>query len=348
MSRPRHRSSVRTTETIGGVELPINQVERVKAATRHDGVAMEKYEPRFPVPGTQAEKRAERRVALMFLLAFLGGAGYMVITIIWPWRFQLVGGIDHLFTPLLGLCMALALFGVGAGLVLMVKTLMPAEDAVQERHDGFSPPEDRAMTGAILKEGYDSIGLGRRSLLKRVLGLTGLGLGAMALAPFAGFIKNPKDTMFNTPFRAGVKLVREDGTPVKPADIPVHGFITVYPGVKGGILSSDGPTLLFHLDPASKVIIRPGHETWHVGDYYAYSKICTHAGCPASLWEDQTGRILCPCHQSQFDVLDGCRPVFGPAARSLPQLPIELDRDGFFVAKSDYHEAVGPSFWERG
>ena len=89
------------------------------------------------------------------------------------------------------------------------------------------------------------------------------------------------------------------------------------------------------------------HETFRYGDYYAYSKICTHVGCPVSLYEQQTGRILCPCHQSQFDVNDGARPVFGPAARPLPQLPITVDDEGYFIAVSDFTEPVGPGFWEN-
>jgi ubiquinol-cytochrome c reductase iron-sulfur subunit len=105
--------------------------------------------------------------------------------------------------------------------------------------------------------------------------------------------------------------------------------------------------MLIRLRPSDRVHQRPGHSGYHYGDYYAYSKICTHAGCPVSLYEQQDHRLLCPCHQSQFDVLDACRPIFGPASRSLPQLPIGVDDEGYFIAKSDYTEAVGPAFWER-
>ena len=83
------------------------------------------------------------------------------------------------------------------------------------------------------------------------------------------------------------------------------------------------------------------------GNYIAYSKICTHAGCPASLYEQQTNRLLCPCHQSQFQITDNARPIFGPATRRLPMLPLEVDEEGFFVAKSDFRVPIGPGFWER-
>lgn len=100
-------------------------------------------------------------------------------------------------------------------------------------------------------------------------------------------------------------------------------------------------------DDASRVVEREGQEGFHYGDYYAYSKICTHIGCPTSLYEAQTNRILCPCHQSQFDALHYAKPVFGPAARALPQLPITVDEEGYLIAAGNFVEPVGPAFWER-
>lgn len=100
-------------------------------------------------------------------------------------------------------------------------------------------------------------------------------------------------------------------------------------------------------EDAQKAVQREGQEDFHYGDYYAYSKICTHIGCPTSLYEQQTNRILCPCHQSQFDALHWGKPVFGPAARALPELPISVDREGYLYAKGNFIEPVGPAFWER-
>ncbi len=98
---------------------------------------------------------------------------------------------------------------------------------------------------------------------------------------------------------------------------------------------------------AQRVTEREGQEDFHYGDYYAYSKICTHIGCPTSLYEAQTNRILCPCHQSQFDALQYGKPIFGPAARALPQLPVTIDEDGYLIANGNFIEPVGPAFWER-
>ncbi|MCT2153606.1 cytochrome bc1 complex Rieske iron-sulfur subunit [Corynebacterium sanguinis] len=99
-------------------------------------------------------------------------------------------------------------------------------------------------------------------------------------------------------------------------------------------------------EDANRVVEREGQETFHYGDYYAYSKICTHIGCPTSLYEAQTNRILCPCHQSQFDALHYGKPIFGPAARALPQLPVTVDEEGYLVASGNFIEPVGPAFWE--
>ena len=85
--------------------------------------------------------------------------------------------------------------------------------------------------------------------------------------------------------------------------------------------------MLIRLRPedGAKAIKRKGQESFNYGDYFAYSKICTHLGCPTSLYEQQTNRILCPCHQSQFNALEYGKPIFGPAARALPQLPITVN-----------------------
>jgi ubiquinol-cytochrome c reductase iron-sulfur subunit len=91
-----------------------------------------------------------------------------------------------------------------------------------------------------------------------------------------------------------------------------------------------------------------GTMNWTVDNIVAYSKICTHVGCPVALYEQTTHHILCPCHQSTFDAPTGATVIFGPAARPLPQLPLTVDSSGYLVAKSDFTEPVGPSFWERG
>jgi len=239
--------------------------------------------------------------------------------------------------------------------------------SIQDRHEAMSTDEDRQITGQTLLYTVDELGVQRRPLLKGALAVGLLPVGLVAVAPLiGGLIVNPHKRerkedppLFRTGFSSAanggkdVRLAREDGTPIRPEDVSVGGQITVFPGIPGGASNeyADSPTLLIHLRAddgelarQNAVAINQG-AMW--GNYIAYSKICTHAGCPASLYEQQTNRLLCPCHQSQFLITDNARPIFGPASRSLPQLPIKVDGEGFFVASSDYRETVGPDFWER-
>jgi ubiquinol-cytochrome c reductase iron-sulfur subunit len=131
---------------------------------------------------------------------------------------------------------------------------------------------------------------------------------------------------------------------VRVDDLEVGGVITVFP--EGNVGAADSQTLLIRLSDTA-VTTRPGRETWGPDGYVAYSKVCTHAGCPVGLYQQSLERLLCPCHQSTFEVANGATPVFGPATRSLPQLPLMVDNDGFLRAQSDYDQPIGPGFWNR-
>jgi ubiquinol-cytochrome c reductase iron-sulfur subunit len=141
-------------------------------------------------------------------------------------------------------------------------------------------------------------------------------------------------------------VVQQDGTPLKPSDLSPDSVVTVWPD--GHTDAADAPTLLIRTRDGQDFRPRPGREGWTVHGIVAYSKLCTHVGCPVGLYQAAEGLLLCPCHQSTFDVLDGARPVFGPAARSLPQLPLDLDDDGYLIATADFSGPVGPGFWDRG
>ena len=321
---------------------------------RYDGVEIVHFEP-GPEPGSNLEKRAVRQVGTAFTLAGLFAFAFVVVYVgsgwflpDWQWEITEFGW-SALFTPLLGLFMGLSMTMVGIGLVLYTKKLLPHETAVQDKHDGSH--FDRVTTGATLVSGYHGSGLARRKLITRSLAFMGGGLGLMLIMPLGGLIKNPNkgDPLGTTSWAEGVRLVRYDGSPVRPGDQEPGSLETVFPAVPGGNVQADAATMLIRLRPEQLDSLRPreGHGDFRYGDYVAYSKICTHAGCPVSLYEQETSRILCPCHQSMFDVTQGAKPVFGPATRALPQLPIAVDDEGFFVARSDYIEAVGPTYWNR-
>ncbi|MEU3457352.1 Rieske 2Fe-2S domain-containing protein [Micromonospora sp. NPDC006766] len=338
----------------------LSRFDVVKEGARRDDIEIVHYEPQV-VPGSKAERRLTRTVAAMFLLTGAAATAFLVVYIWWPWQWQPGGGGDKFYTPLLGVTLGLALLGVGFGILTWGKKLLPKEVSIQDRHDQPSSPEDRKITGETMRYMADELGVKRRPLLGVSL-LAGLApVGAAAAAPLiGGLIRNPhKDNeMFTTGFKPvdgkRIRLIREDGRPIRPADVSVGGQLTVFPGIDGGVSNryADSPTLLIHLRDEDAQKSRAAnakieHADYMWGNFVAFSKICTHAGCPASLYEQQTNRLLCPCHQSQFLITRNAEPVFGPASRRLPQLPIEVDEEGFFVAKSDYTEAIGPDFWER-
>src|SRR5688500_6682899 len=325
-----------------------------RLGAHYDGVEILHVDP-GPEPGSRLEKRAIRQVGLtftmagvfafLFVLVYVGSGWFLPD---WHWEIS-EGGWSALFTPLLGLLMGRSLLCVGVGLVLFTKKLLPHETAVQDKHDGSH--FDRVTAGATLVGGFHNSGLARRKLITRSLALMGGGVGLMLIMPLGGRGRTPNRGSPRRPanWAAGVRLVRNDGTPIRPGAQEPGSLETVFPAVPGGNLQADAATMLIRLRPQQVENLRPreGHAEFAYGEYVAYSKICTHAGCPVSLYEQETSRILCPCHQSQFDVTQGAKPVFGPATRSLPQLPIEVDDEGFFVARSDYIEAVGPTYWNR-
>jgi ubiquinol-cytochrome c reductase iron-sulfur subunit len=218
------------------------------------------------------------------------------------------------------------------------------------------------------------------------IGLGAFGLGTL-VAFMGGLIKNPwkpvvptaegnKAVLWTsgwTPRFKGetVYMARATGRPgespfvkMRPEDIDAGGMETVFPWREsdgdGTTIESHerlseiamgvrNPVMLIRIRPVdmAKVVKRKGQESFNFGELFAFTKVCSHLGCPSSLYEQQSYRILCPCHQSQFDALHFAKPIFGPAARALAQLPITIDQDGYLVANGDFIEPVGPAFWER-
>ena len=348
--------------------------EAMIEGAKADGFTIVHRRNRFPVPGTKAEKRAERGVAFAFTISALAGVGFVVAFIAMPYRWHLPGTPQdfRFYTPTLGVLLGIMLAAMGIGMVLWAKWLMPEEEVLQDRHNEPSTEEDILMTQATLTTGLQDTGLPRRSLILRSLGLAGGALATVPLVALVGaMIKKPGNQLFHTMYRPNKKLFPPNGhvpivdytwRRIGPDDLLPGSIMTVFPGVrqigedgKDGVHSASSPTLLIRLRPGQTVKARKGQASFgwpsQAPEYLAFSKICTHAGCPASLYEQQTTRLLCPCHQSQFEVLEDAKPVFGPATRSLPKLPlgVEVGPDGrqYFVALNDYPEPIGPGFWER-
>ncbi|GAA2627509.1 ubiquinol-cytochrome c reductase iron-sulfur subunit [Paractinoplanes durhamensis] len=357
-----------STEPVDVSDPRLSRFEIVKEGARRDEIEIVTYESQFHGTDSKAEKRVVRNIALLFLIAGVGGFAFLGFYIWWPWRFELGETMSDYYTPLLGISLAVSLFGVGFGILAWAKKLLPHEVSIQQRHNDPSPSDEQLITGQTILFVGDELGQGvqRRPLLKGAIAIGMAPIGLAAAAPLiGGLIENPhKDDppiMFSTGFNKAnnggnvVRLTRDDGSPIRPEDVSTGGQMTVFPGIPGGATNewADSPTLLIHLRPDDAALTRENADAdrrnngsmW--GDYVAYSKICTHAGCPASLYEQQTNRLLCPCHQSQFMITRNAQPIFGPATRRLPMLPLGVDEEGYFVAKSDYKDTVGPDFWER-
>jgi ubiquinol-cytochrome c reductase iron-sulfur subunit len=283
---------------------------------------------------SQPERRAERRAAAAFLIAIAAGVGLFVV--------YFAGGQ----TQLEGVLFALALGGLGVGIVLWGNHLLDAREVVEERHELGSGVAGRDAFQAALGEEVGPELVGRRSLLVRLLIGAGGALGLALLLPVLSLGPAPGKTLKQTAWRRGSRVVDEAGRLVRLDSVPTDGFVTVFP--EGAAGRADSQALLIRLAPGLLRLPPDRLAAVPEGTHVAYSKICTHAGCPVGLYRAELHSLLCPCHQSQFDVLDGGKPFFGPAARPLPQLPLGVDPQGVLVALGDFYEPVGPAFWDRG
>jgi ubiquinol-cytochrome c reductase iron-sulfur subunit len=311
----------------------------------------------------RAEKRAERQVALLFALSALCTIGFIVAY----FTLQIGEGADTVLglgasTVALGLLMSGAFLFIGVGIIQWARKLMSDHEITEDRHPAASPQEDREATLKALSAGLEESGIGRRPLIRNsLLGAVGLvGLAPIVMLRDLGPL--PGDTLTHTIWRRGMRIARDViGTPIRPQDMELGDLVNAEPaaifevdengehlihGAELQVTKSKSAVILVRMEP-DEIIPGAGRENWSVDGIVCYSKICTHVGCPISLYERTTHHLLCPCHQSTFDLGDSGRVVFGPAARALPQLPLTLDDEGYLVARSDFTEPVGPSFWER-
>ena len=322
------------------------------------------HEPRLTDVDPGQERRAERQVATLFGLSMVFGLLFCVAYFVVDTKGPGVGfaglGASNVA---LGLTLGLSLLCIGFGAIHWARQLMSNHEIVEYRHPVTSTEEERTEALAALQQGIDESGIGRRPLIRNsLIGAMGV-LGLPAIVALRDLGPLPGDKLYHTVWRRGMRVVQDvDGALIKPEDLVVGQLVNAEPDLffetnPDGTPKVEGTTLLQEKAKAAVILVRmdpaditpaKGREGWGINGILCYSKICTHVGCPISLWEQQTHHLLCPCHQSTFDLADNGKVVFGPAARPLPQLPIKTDSDGYIVAQSDFHEPVGPSFWERG
>jgi ubiquinol-cytochrome c reductase iron-sulfur subunit len=244
--------------------------------------------------------------------------------------------------------MSVAFLALGVGAVIWVRSIMPDVELTEERHPLASSEADREAFAETFKEGAEASQFVKRPLMRRSLLAA---LGAMTVAPLV-LLRDlgplPRGRLRHTAWKKGTRLVvMGTNEPILASAFDSPGsLITVIPEGYGDDLDAIAKAATIIIKFRPEELLSPTVMNWTVNGIVAYSKICTHVGCPAALYEHTTHHILCPCHQSTFDAQRGARVIFGPAPRPLPQLPIAVNSEGYLVAQSDYHVPVGPTFWE--
>jgi ubiquinol-cytochrome c reductase iron-sulfur subunit len=316
------------------------------------------HHPRRTDVDPRAARRAERQVSLLFVIGALSPFAFFFEYVYIPSdKLILVPLIGETSASnfFLGLTMGIGLFCVGAGAIHWAKKLMPDVEEVDERHMIRGSDEDRELAVTQFNEGVRDSGFGQYKLIRRTL------IGALAATPLFAIplLKDlgpmPESKLRHTLWAKGVRIVSDVSlNPLKPEDIPFGGLVSCVPENLAKVEMESGnldarakvPVVLVRMRP-DEIRAQQG-PNWDYQGILCYSKICTHVGCPTALYEQKSHHLLCPCHQSTFDLADAGHVVFGPAARSMPQLAITVDTEGYLVARGDFTQPIGPSFWERG
>ncbi|GAB2691971.1 Rieske 2Fe-2S domain-containing protein [Microbacterium marinum] len=311
-----------------------------------------------------AMTRAVRTVYTLFYISLAASLWAVAAYMLFPIESGEFGDIrsNNLF---IGLGIGFALLALGIGAIHWSKAIMSDKEHIEARHTTRGKESTREGAINVFREANEESGFGRRTAIRGSLiaalvasiipGVTlfrGLAPHSSEEKPLAG---DPVALLKHTMWKKGERLAHDpSGLPIRAADVALGSAVHVIPESLKDVDHLDG-----YLEEKAKAIVLlmrllpeqlPAEYNkleWSYDGIVAYSKVCTHVGCPVALYEQQTHHLLCPCHQSQFDVSRGAEVIFGPAARPLPQLPIEVDAEGYLVAKSDFEEPVGPSFWER-
>jgi ubiquinol-cytochrome c reductase iron-sulfur subunit len=338
--------------------LPAHAAHDEAAAIAAATAALPAHKPRRTDVDPKAARRAERQVSLMFLgsavMTILFIVAFVAIPVdenVYIWGFGTVNASNIA----LGLTFGLAIFLIGTGAIHWSKKLMNEKEEVQLRHPLSSTPEDRQAAIEAFDDYAADSGFAQRPVIRRSL------ITAMALFPIPMVVllrdlgPLPGNSLRETLWRKGSRIVIDPTErPIRPSDLALGGLISAMPADLPEVQHAEGnlnarakaAIILVRMEP-QEIVSQQG-ENWDYGGILAFSKICTHVGCPIALYEQRSHHLLCPCHQSTFDLADSGNVVFGPAARRLPQLPITIDPEGFLVAVDGFAEPVGPSFWERG
>jgi quinol---cytochrome c reductase iron-sulfur subunit len=289
------------------------------------------------VPERKTSARAEWSVILLLL-----GATAAALTFVVLYALDVSSS-----TQFLGLALGISLALIGAAFIVGAKKLLPIEHEAEEY-----PKEAREEQEELLQVVHESpSGITRRRLIAGAGAAAGGALGLSLIAPAASlgpFLDT--ESLYDSPWRAGRRLVDDRGRPYSADDIVTGSFYTAYPQ-NADPEQLGSPIVVVRLD-LDQLDLPQDRASWAPEGILAYSKICPHAGCAVGLYRnplfpqaESKPALVCPCHYSTFDPADGGTVLFGPAGRNLPQLPLEIDAQRGLRAAGNFSSPVGPSFW---
>jgi len=267
----------------------------------------------------KAEKRAERQVSFMFLLSTV-----CVVLFVVAYFSLSIGEDPDTFIGLgasnvaLGVTLGLALLLIGIGVIQWARKLMADHEIVEYRHPAASSEEDRAVTLEALSDGLAESGIGRRPLVRNsLLGAVGI-LAVPAVVMLRDLGPTPNQVadsgelgagLEHTVWTEGMRVTRDVvGTPIRVSDMEIGDLLNGEPGilfetdeegeplVEGAALQvakSKAAVILVRIEP-DDITAAADRENWSVDGILCYSKICTHVGCPISLYERSTLHLLRP------------------------------------------------------
>jgi ubiquinol-cytochrome c reductase iron-sulfur subunit len=303
-------------------------------AEREDPVEREDEEADPRERRVPSDSRAELLAAVLLVLAGTGATAFAVLIAVDPQ------------TQLLGLTLGLGLAALSAALIIAGKGVVVQEIDVEER-DEPDPQQDAALAHDL---GSVEEGVTRRRALVAGAGVAGVGLAAAAALPVTALGPKLGNAPNETPWHRGRRLVTTEGEPLKADDFEIGSFESALPE-HADKKELGSPVVVVRVDPRT-LQLPPDRRGWAPRGILAFSQICTHAGCAVTLFRYPTYEptskppaLVCPCHYSTFDVRRAARPVFGPAARALAQLPLRIDAEGVLVADGPLSGSVGPSWW---
>ena len=298
-------------------------------------------EPEAPEEGTPvirevgASAGAERLAAALLLGSAAASIAFIIV---------LLSSAD---TQLLGLAMGLALGLLGAALAVTANRIVPREHALEKRPDLAQPDAGRDVRERLATVGE---GVSRRRLLGGAGAVAGTALAAAVAAPVTALGPSVGNSIKDTPWRRGRRLVGEDGQPLTADDVPLGSFVTAFP--EGADKRELGSPVVLVREDVKTLRLPPERRNWAPEGILAFSKICTHAGCAIALYRHPLHEptapppgLACPCHYSVFDTRTGGTVVAGPAGRALPQLPLELGPGRELRAAGGFSGPIGPSWW---